>query len=380
MIYDILPSENLEYSDIRDTLVAGGGSVNNDVASAFQEAANINKWSKHKPIRYAKDTALTEAEMKGNSSDKAKGIYYGLKAATVATFNDLHNTQYQYIGRPTGGRNEPYRLSDFRGYAKNAKPTLVGFIPAWIYFNAAKSLVVQIDYDYNHTNTTGVDINDFLPDNTLIDIGDYYPCILIDKYAKVLYNLNLSTTDNKYTTLRHNNQWYNRFFADVENCPELQREGVVKASIFLMREIYTVGIQDFRNWADVTDIIQPFEGIGVPDATGNDLEMKEYISYIPIKFTKIFPVNRTNFRVNFTFVDDKPTKTTTYTCVITSPGQGTKELVYPEQLVLTGFTFNWKTDIGFVLQPGTQQIKISGRIDGSDGSRVYFEETVTVPA
>ena len=50
MVYDILPSENLKYDDIRDTLNAGGGSVNNTISSAFQAAANIQKWAKYKPV------------------------------------------------------------------------------------------------------------------------------------------------------------------------------------------------------------------------------------------------------------------------------------------------------------------------------------------
>ena len=39
MVYDILPTTNLKYDDIRDTLNSAGGSVDNDVASAFKESA-----------------------------------------------------------------------------------------------------------------------------------------------------------------------------------------------------------------------------------------------------------------------------------------------------------------------------------------------------
>ena len=35
MVYDILPTENLEYQDVRDTLASSGGSVNNTMSSLF---------------------------------------------------------------------------------------------------------------------------------------------------------------------------------------------------------------------------------------------------------------------------------------------------------------------------------------------------------
>lgn len=377
MVYDILPERDLHYSDIRDTLNSAGGLVNNNVASAFQEAAIINKWSKKKPIRYAKDTALTETEMKGNPSDILNGIYYGLKAATVHSFEGLHDTQYQYIGRPTGGQNEPYRLSDFRGYAKDAKPTLIGYIPDWVYYNVEKACVIEIVYDYNHTNTTGVDINDFLPSNVAEDIGDYYPCILIGNYAKALYN---KQTDTQ-TTLRHNEAWSNQFYADINNFEEFQKEGIEKASVFLLRKIFQEGLFDFRDWIDVRGMVQPFEGISVPDAAGKDLELKALITYIEIVFKNIAFVNRTNFSVLFGFKSEEPAKAITYTCSITAPGTGTKELEYDpsNSLSTTQFTFTWK-ELGYTVNVGQQTVTVRGTITGSDGAKINFSQEVTIPA
>lgn len=47
---DVLPTTDLKYEDIRDTLNANGGSVNNDVSTAFKTSSGINVWSKHKPV------------------------------------------------------------------------------------------------------------------------------------------------------------------------------------------------------------------------------------------------------------------------------------------------------------------------------------------
>ena len=51
MVYDVLPTTNLKYDDVRDTLNSAGGSVNNIMSSLFTEAANIDVWSKRKPVR-----------------------------------------------------------------------------------------------------------------------------------------------------------------------------------------------------------------------------------------------------------------------------------------------------------------------------------------
>jgi hypothetical protein len=48
----LLPSTNLKGADIRDTLNSGGGIVNNSSNTWFSEAANINMWSKYKPIPF----------------------------------------------------------------------------------------------------------------------------------------------------------------------------------------------------------------------------------------------------------------------------------------------------------------------------------------
>lgn len=101
----ILPTTNLEYSDVRDTLNANGGSVNNNMSSLFKEAANINMWSKNKPESYNKTFDLTQEDRIKNS--------FGLSFELVDGF-------YKWVYTlPTGGESSPYRLGDFRGYQKD---------------------------------------------------------------------------------------------------------------------------------------------------------------------------------------------------------------------------------------------------------------------
>lgn len=381
MVYDILPERDLHYSDIRDTLNANGGSVNNDVSTAFKTSANINKWSKKKPIRYPKDGTLTDAEFKGTFADNNNGIYYGLKASTKGDFSDIHDATYDYVGLPVGGQNEPFRLGDFRGYDTKALPTLVclGFPDEW-YYNMEISTVIE--YDYNHSNITGVDIDDFLPDNVAEDIGNYYPCILVGTWAKVMYNKMLSdTTQNKnvYTSLRHDGAWYSNFYADLQSNPD-QTAGTKKVSVFLVRKVIQPGLMDFTKWTNVSSIIQPFEGISVPEGTGKDIIFTKYTSYAEFN-AFIFNPNKSGFAINMQFVDKEPDKEVTYTCSINSPGVGAKSFTFtPDSglIQIWSFTFNWK-DIGYIPIPGTKkEITISGSVRGSDGSFSSFDGTYEI--
>ena len=68
------------------------GIVGNAIGSSSRDIGtlcthnNINKWSKHKPIRYNKVEGLSDEEFKGTSGDNSLGIYYGIKASTSAVF------------------------------------------------------------------------------------------------------------------------------------------------------------------------------------------------------------------------------------------------------------------------------------------------------
>lgn len=145
MVYDILPSENLKYDDIRDTLNAGGGSVTNDVASAFKGTANINKWSRHKPVRLAVNFCQDfDSSAPNYDAEWWKGTSrtFGLKIPYLHATTRLNDDALKIISHapeppnytyelPTGGENDPLRIGDFAGYKKDAgipfTTTVVGY-------------------------------------------------------------------------------------------------------------------------------------------------------------------------------------------------------------------------------------------------------------
>ena len=200
MIYDILPEKDLHYSDIRDTLAANGGFVNNDVASAFKETANINKWSRHKPVRLAVNFCQDfDSSAPNYDADWWKGTSrtFGLKIPYLSATTRLNDAAYKIINHmpgmppnytyelPRGGENEPLRIGDFAGYKKDAgipfTTTVSGYpytdTPAEINMFSKNKLLFSLYYEPGNQDFT---IMDFLQGR-----NDYY---LVVEFYKEPFN------------------------------------------------------------------------------------------------------------------------------------------------------------------------------------------------
>lgn len=247
-------------------------------------ASTINKWSKHKPIRYPKVDGLLEKEWRGTTADIFQNIIYGLKVGTGGTnWKDLHNTDYKYVGRPTGGANAPYRLGDFRGYDHDARPSLYGFPgnDEFYYWDVEGSLSITIINDWNGTNTTGINLSDLTDLNDAYDIADYYPCVMIGTWVHACYNKTLTSLEKTYTPLKYNEVQYSNFAVDIDE-PELQVEQMQTVSFFLIRKIKDTLI-DLTNWVNIADLIENRSIIGIPECVGLQLESRRYEKiYIPV--------------------------------------------------------------------------------------------------
>lgn len=170
MVYDILPTQNLKYDDVRDTLASSGGSVNNNMSSLFQNTANINKWSKYKPVTLSEDFPTSDTWYAGDDGkcglvlnesviDIDKDYQQSAFESIRASYNDT--TQWTYAGII----NNKYRLGDFRGYTKKAICPFVTFY--------AKGQVNKIPYNSSQIITEyemfSLDLEggDRLPENNL---------------------------------------------------------------------------------------------------------------------------------------------------------------------------------------------------------------------
>lgn len=193
-VYDTLPSNDLKFQDIRDTLNASNGIVNNNVDSAFKETANINMWSKYKPVDFNKNFDLSESEL--------RSIHYGLNIPNKAEADKVFTPAYWSYTLPKGGQNSPYRLGDFRGYFKNAKINFRTQIPDEVLTNGK----LQSNYKFtcnfywreNEANGT-LGLRDLFDTS---GTSDTYLTMFIAKEGDKYYDIAYSENPLSYYTTR----------------------------------------------------------------------------------------------------------------------------------------------------------------------------------
>lgn len=125
----VVPNTNVNLAtNIRDVLNAAGGNATDDVLTFFYPA-NLNEFSKYKPVTNTKVFDLTDADFK--ESDWGYHIPDGVGLTTLMGYyvqstppsvwiptnnKDVIIAQGWWYEVPKGGVASPYRLSDFRGY------------------------------------------------------------------------------------------------------------------------------------------------------------------------------------------------------------------------------------------------------------------------
>lgn len=194
-VKDILPTTNLTWDDIRDSLNASGGSVNNNVSSAFQKSAKINWASKKKPVRlnatFCQDFNSGLANYYPNWW-KAQDGYCGIaniERGDDAALIDSYRSGKQWVFKPFAASSaSPYRLGDFSGYKKDAKPFLMSTIKK--NHTAVANLAGSgeaIFYFEHFTDSDSIDITD-LDSTSNPDIANAKVCALMYQYDPLTYN------------------------------------------------------------------------------------------------------------------------------------------------------------------------------------------------
>ena len=347
-------------------------------------ASTINKWSKHKPIRYPKVDGLLEKEWRGTTADILQNIIYGLKVGTGGmNWKDLHNTNYEYVGRPTGGANAPYRLGDFRGYDHDARPSLYGFPgnDEFYYWDADGSLSITIINDWNGTNTTGINLSDLTDLNDAYDIADYYPCVMIGTWVHACYNKTLMSPERTYTPLKYNDVQYSNFAVDIDE-PELQVEQMQTVSFFLIRQIQDTLI-DLRNWVNIADLAENISIIGIPECVGLQLESRRYEKiYIPVCAS--FRASQTaGIVITWGWQDLIPDTAQDINIAISTDGGdyfgGFKNITWAPGSSVNQYTvyITWK-EMGIIPLPGQKFESVHVRMTTESGSHTSIFSNVTV--
>lgn len=160
-VKSILPNTNLTGVDIRDTLNANGGSVGDNFTSFFTSGANINMWSKYKPVISTTlffDLSLWQSSgFRGDLGDCGLNIKT-YSPSTFKTAAKAGTTGWSYK-IPSGGSSEPMRLGDFRGYCPSAYNPLGGVASSGLITNGKVTFAVDVAISgTSDTNITLADI------------------------------------------------------------------------------------------------------------------------------------------------------------------------------------------------------------------------------
>lgn len=328
--------------------------------------ANINKWSKRKPVRYPSYQRISEAQFAGNNDDHSDGYYYGVNClAGAANWVGLHEVGFGYR-RPQGGDNSPARLSDFIGYDHDAVPTMSASIPTKGYIDTSNGYYVTINITTNGSNTTGIDIAQIVQEATGRQLSTCYPFIMVGSYVCALKNRNAQNEqfDFDITPIYYGNAWQQGFVADLMSLANKfhVQPGVVKCTVFLAS--YSGAASSLPldgEWTNIGDPghAQMFDSpaFPMPNATGVDLSLAEY--YESAKPAKVgVTATGRGITCTVTWPEGNPNQTTTVEITVRL-GQGatapaaTKSPVYTPGSLMLLPTFSW-SQLG-TLYPGQGQ-------------------------
>lgn len=294
----------------------------------------INKWSRHKPVRYPQAAPLSDNyrvegssatgepiityidQWEGSDTDKNTGIRYGLKATIPHGTNlvAIHDTTFDYVAYPHPG-TDFCRLSDFDGYDHAAKPNLLGSQITEISADYAY-LDVQVDYYDSTINPTGVPIDAWLALASDKSVGDYYPAILVTtesggSYARLLTN----SEAGQITTLRHGGKWYSmfkvKFFNDATTssvAPPGQSDtfpGDISIGSKLKVTLFIIDRKSFEFWTGVSTQLTLGDYFPIP--TSIAMEVKVTSVYTAIEIVSfIYNSLQDKFQVEISFPDGNP--------------------------------------------------------------------------
>ena len=266
-----------------------------------------NRWSIHKPVRYATMQALTDAQFAGTMNDHGNGIYYGLRCAfhqgngdgqqdTSRGWEGLHECDWSYL--PPRPGIDYSRLSDWDKHNLKAIPNPDGRIGGTKtgetliqYYDQLRNIDVDISVLTNSagnfmTSQDSVKLGDTgptVPTNVgvnlqevanVTDIGTYYPCILLTffdgqsgSFIRALAARNALMESKKYQPLRNESDaWAAAYVAEVAHdvATDIVKGGLniykqckARATVFLVNNIRPVGLQGWTQWTSVGEGDKP---------------------------------------------------------------------------------------------------------------------------
>lgn len=232
------------------------------------------KWNIHKPINKSKYSKLDEADFKGESTDIANGIVYGLKAGiNTKSLNDMHSSNWEYVGRPAS----IFRLGDFDGYDHSIEaPSLSGSgLEDGQRLNYQGTHKVQLIWAAREGAISLEAVFNAL--QSRYSFSDMYLCVLVGTVARACVN---EIYGGVYPIL-YNNTQCNSFII-----PSLGSTGTWPVTLFFASSDtinWNVNGATMRNnWVDISGLVFDTTLITVPNQVGKSInfvqQVMEYVA------------------------------------------------------------------------------------------------------
>ena len=136
-------------TNISTTTVANALQTSSHDVGTLCRSSNINMWAKGKPVSYATNTGITDAQRSSWPCNHGFNI-------PTSTSMLLHGS-WTY-NRPQGGSSSPYRLGDFRGYDTDATPPIESGLPEYdwnVYLTGNMNQTLHVKYNLNGSGQFG---------------------------------------------------------------------------------------------------------------------------------------------------------------------------------------------------------------------------------
>lgn len=149
-------------TNISTTTVANALQTSSHDVGTLCTHANINKWAKGKPVSYATNTGITDAQ---------RASYPCNHGYTIPQSQSMQLHGSWSYNKPTGGASSPYRLGDFRGYDTEATPPIESLLPehTWnVFATGNMTQTLGIKYLLNGSGQYGG------PGNTEISLNELW--------------------------------------------------------------------------------------------------------------------------------------------------------------------------------------------------------------
>lgn len=189
----ILPNTNLKVHEIRDTLNKYGGKTDNDLSSLFKASANINKWSRKKPVSYPKPCGMTDYDY--YFTNYGLDTSYASTSAVAKTLLEaaMAGTDFYPHILPYGTEGSPYRIEDFKGYNPDAKAPYTVECPGTL---DVQAFPANLPFTMWVNQSAEIKITDLAAFDNLLGSTDAHMGVLWTKGDGVYYLFNSAKGDD----------------------------------------------------------------------------------------------------------------------------------------------------------------------------------------